>query len=60
MPSRGDLLTGLRQAAPAGLLIVLLGVAWLIPSGGFGLALQLASPDRSHVDRFRLAIADLP
>ena len=60
MPSRGDLLARLRQAAPAGLLIVLLGVAWLIPSGGFGLALQLASPDRSHVDRFRLAIADLP
>ena len=60
MPSRGEVLARVRQVAPAGLLIVALGAAWMVPSAGFGLALQLASPDRSHVDQFRLAISELP
>jgi len=48
----------LRRAAPALLLLLVLGVASLL-SGTIG-GLRLASPDRSHVDQLRRAIGELP
>lgn len=49
---------GLRRAAPALVLLLLLAVASLLPveTG----QLQLASPDRTRVNQLRLAIGDLP
>lgn len=47
-----------RRAAPALLLLLMLAVASLL-SGSIG-GLRLASPDRSHVDRLRSAIGELP
>ena len=51
-------MAGLRRAAPALLLVLLLAVASLLSAGIGGL--RLASPDRSHVDQLRLAIGNLP
>ena len=49
---------GLRRAAPALLLLLVLVVASLLDAGMGGL--RLASPDRSRVDQLREAIANLP
>lgn len=59
-PGRAAMLGGLRRAAPALLLLLLLGVAWLVPIGANDPGLRLASPDRSHVDGLRLVIDALP
>ena len=57
---RAALFAGLRRAAPALLLLLLLGGAWLVPRSAGDPALSLASPDRSHVDQLRLVIGNLP
>ncbi|HEY8921443.1 MAG TPA: hypothetical protein VIN32_02320 [Candidatus Limnocylindria bacterium] len=54
----GETVVRLRRAAPAMLLLLTLGVASLL-SGSTG-GLRLASPDRSHADQLRRAIAELP
>ena len=48
----------LRRSAPALLLLLVLAVASLLAGSTAGL--RLASPDRSHVDQLRSAIAGLP
>lgn len=48
----------LRRSAPALLLLLVLAVASLLSGSTAGL--RLASPDRSHVDQLRSAIAGLP
>lgn len=47
-----------RRQGPALLLLLLLGLAALVPAGSAS-ALRLASPDRSRVDQLRVAIGDL-
>ena len=57
---RAALFAGLRRAAPALLLLLLLAGAWLVPRSADDPVLSLASPDRSHVDQLRLVIGNLP
>lgn len=57
---RATLPAGLRRAAPALLLLLLLAGAWLVPVRADDPALGLASPDRSHLNQMRLVIGNLP
>jgi hypothetical protein len=54
------LLAGLRRAAPALVLLLLLAGASLVPVSADDPGLRLASPDRSHVNGLRQAIRNLP
>ena len=58
-PGAGALVARLRRAAPALVVLLILGAASFAPANG-ETDLRLASPDRSHVDAMRSAIADLP
>ena len=49
----------IRRAAPFVLLVLILAAASLVPRGDDA-ALRLASSDRSHVEKLRLTIGDLP